>query len=86
MNKLLHEYNSYSRSTSKNPADADYFALNENIETNLKSPKFKVGDRVRITKYKNIFRKLKIVNWNWKIENCTLKIVRNLCDWFYVEN
>ena len=57
LNKLVHEYNSYSRSTGKNPADADYFALNENIETNLKSPKFKVGDRVRITKYKNIFSK-----------------------------
>ena len=57
LNKLVHEYNSYSRSTGKKPADADYFALTENIETNLRSPKFKVGDRVRITKYKNIFSK-----------------------------
>ena len=29
----------------------------KNIETNSKSAKFKVGDKVRITKYKNIFSK-----------------------------
>ena len=67
MNKLVHEYNSYSRSTGKKPADADYFALTENIETNLRSPKFKVGDRVRITKYKNIFSKGYTENWSKEI-------------------
>ena len=67
MNKLVHEYNSYSRSTGKKPADADYFALTENIVTNLKSPKFKVGDRVRITKYKNIFSKGYTENWSKEI-------------------
>ena len=29
----------------------------KNLETNLKTSKFKVIDRVRITKYKNIFTK-----------------------------
>ena len=67
MNKLVHEYNSYSRSTGKKPADADYFALTENIETNLKSPKFKLGDRVRITKYENIFSKGYTENWSKEI-------------------
>ena len=41
----------------KKPIDADYSVLNEETKTNPKAPKFKVGDRVRITKCKNIFRK-----------------------------
>ena len=31
--------------------------MNENIETIPKAPKFKVNDRARITKYKNMFSK-----------------------------
>ena len=33
------------------------------IGTNPKAPKFKVNDRVRITKYKNIFSKGYTENW-----------------------
>ena len=29
----------------------DYFALSEKCELSHKAPKFKIGDRVRITKY-----------------------------------
>ena len=36
----------------------------EKIETNPKAPKFKVNDRVRITKYKNIFGKDYTENWS----------------------
>ena len=36
----------------------------EKIETNPKAPKFKVNDRVRITKYKNIFSKDYTENWS----------------------
>ena len=32
--------------------------------TNPKTPKFKVNDRVRITKYKNIFSKCDDENWS----------------------
>ena len=42
----------------KRPFDSDYSALPEKIKTNPKSPKFKLGDRVRMTKYKNIFSKV----------------------------
>ena len=42
----------------KKPVDADYSALTEKTETNPKAPKLKNGDRVRITKYKNIFSKV----------------------------
>ena len=41
----------------KKPINADYSALTEQIETNHKPPKFKVNDRVRITKYNTIFSK-----------------------------
>ena len=41
----------------KKAIDADQCALNEEIETNHKAPIFKVDDRLRITKHKNIFRK-----------------------------
>ena len=46
---------------------ADYSALTEKIETNLKAPKFKVNDRVRITKYKNIFSKDSTQNWSREV-------------------
>ena len=47
--------------------NSDYSVLNEEIETNPKSHKFKVGDRVRITKYKNLFSKRYTANWSRKI-------------------
>ena len=58
MNKLVHEQNNtYHGSIEKKAVDADYSALTEKIQANPKVPKYKVGDRVRITKYKNIFSK-----------------------------
>ena len=36
-------------------------------EVNDKNPKFKVGDRVRISKYKNIFAKGYMPNWSEEI-------------------
>ena len=58
MNKLADEYhNTYHRSVGKKPIHADYFPLIEEIQSSHKAPKFKVGDRVRITKYNNIFSK-----------------------------
>ena len=51
----------------KKPINANYSALTEKIEMNSKAPKFKVNDRVRITKYKNIFNKGCSENWSRKI-------------------
>ena len=36
-------------------------------ETNKKSPKFEVGDNVRISKYKNIFAKCCTPNWSEEV-------------------
>ena len=55
--KKLTDSNTYHHSINKKPINADYSALNKKIETNIKASKFKVNDRVRITKYKNIFSK-----------------------------
>ena len=43
--------NTYHHSIGKNPINAGYSAFSEKFEANSKSPKFKVGDEVRITKY-----------------------------------
>ena len=58
LNKLVYQYNNtYHHSLNKKPINVDYSALTEKIETNSIAPKFKVNDRVRIIKYKNIFSK-----------------------------
>ena len=65
LNKLVDQYNNtYHRSTGEKPINADYSALTEKIETNPQTPKFKVNDRVVITKYKNIFSKGCTGNWS----------------------
>ena len=68
LNKLVDQYNNtYPHSINKKPINADYSALTKKIETNPKVPKFKVNDRVRITKCKNIFSKVSSENWSREI-------------------
>ena len=68
LNKSVDQYNNTSHgSTGKKPINADYSALTEKIETNPKASKFKVNDRARITKYKNIFSKGYTKNWSREI-------------------
>ena len=68
MNKLADEYsNSYHCSIGTKPIDVDYFALSREIERNPKTPKFKVGDRVRISKYNSFFSKGDTENWSKEI-------------------
>ena len=68
MNKLVDKYQyTYNRSIGKIPIDTGYPALTVEIETNRKAPKFKVGDRLMIIKYKNIFSKGYTENWSIKL-------------------
>ena len=53
-------------------------------KTNDKDPKYKVGDRVRISKYKNIFAKGYTPNWSEEI--FVIKKVKNTVPWTYVIN
>ena len=64
LNILINQYNNNcNHSINKKPINADHSALTEQIETNPIAPKFTVNDRVRITKYKNIFSKSFTENW-----------------------
>ena len=51
---------------------------------NNKYPKFKVGDHVRISKYKNIFAKGYMSNWSEEIY--IIKKIKNTVPWTYVIN
>ena len=59
LDDIVDEYNNTYHITIKvKPIDVkDNTYINTDKETNDKDPKFKVGDRVRISKYKNIFAK-----------------------------
>ena len=50
-----------------------------NEESNEKDPKFKVGDQVRISKYKNIFAKGYSSNWCEEIS--IIKKIQNTVPW-----
>ena len=80
LNKLVDQYNStYDHSINNKPINADYSALTEKIETNPTAPKFKVSDRVRITKYKNIRGFTK----NWSKEIIIIDSVLKANPWTY---
>ena len=49
--------NTYHHSIKKKPSNASYSVLAEKIETNSKASKFKINDRIKITKYGNILSK-----------------------------
>ena len=59
LNDIVDEYNNtYHRTIKMTPVDVKYDSFAEYIEeSNEKDLKFKVGDYVRILKYKNIFAK-----------------------------
>ena len=64
LDNIAKEYNNtYHKSIKMKPVDAkDNTYSNFKKEVNDKNPKFKVGDHVRISKYKNIFTKGYIPN------------------------
>ena len=67
------------------PVDAkDNTYIDFKKEVNDKSAKFKVGDHVRISKYKNIFSKGYIPNWSEEI--FINKKIKNTVPWIYVIN
>ena len=59
----------------------DYCYAEYNEDFNKKDPKFKVGDLVRVSKYKNIFDKGYILNWS---EVFVVSKIKNTVLWTYV--
>ena len=53
-----------------------------NEDSNKKDPKFKVGDHVRISKYKNIFAKGYTPNWSEEV--FVVSKIKNTVPWTYV--
>ena len=86
LNDIVNEYNNTYHNTNKmKPIDVkDNTYINIDEETNDKDPKFKVGDRVRISKYKNIFAKGYTPNWSEEV--FVIKKVKNTVPWTYVIN
>ena len=69
LSDIVHEYNNtYHKTIKMEPIDvkSDSFA-EYNEESNEKDRKFKVGDHVRISKYKDIFGKEYAPNWSEEI-------------------
>ena len=85
LNKLVDQYNNtYHHSINKKPINADDSVLTEKIETNPKGPKFKVNDRVRISKYNNIFSE--DLTEIWSREICIIDSALKTNPWEYKIN
>ena len=86
LNDIVNKYNNtYHRTIKMKPIDVkDNTYINIGEEVNDKDPKFKVGDHVIISKYKNIFAKGYTPNWSEKI--FVIKNIKNTIAWTYVIN
>ena len=86
LDDIVNEYNNtYHRTIKIKPIDLkDNAYINIGREVNDKDLKFKVGDHVRISKYKNIFAKGYTANWS-EI-NFVIKKIKNTVLWTYVNN
>ena len=69
LDDIVNKYNNTVHKTIKmKPIDvADGSFVEYNDESNKKDPKFKIGDHVRISKYKNIFAKGYSPNWSEEV-------------------
>ena len=86
LDDIVHEYNNtYLRSIKMKPIDVkDNTYIDFKKEVNDKDPTFKVGDRVRILKYKNIFAEGYTPNWSEKV--FVISKIKNTVPWTYVIN
>ena len=86
LDDIVKEYdNKYHTSIKMKPIDVkDNRYINFKKEINNKDPKFKVGDHVRISKYKNIFAEGYMPNWSEEI--LVIKKIKNTVPWTYVIN
>ena len=86
LNAIVNKYNNTYHTTIKmKPIDVkDNTYINTNKEINYKDPKFKVGDYVRISKYKNIFVKGYMPNWSEEV--FVVDKIKNTVPWTYVIN
>ena len=84
MDDIVNKHNStYHRLIKMKPVNVTSSTyINSSKETNDEDPKLKVGDIVRISKYKNIFSKGYVPNWSEKV--FVITNVKNAVPWTYV--
>ena len=86
LDDIVDEYNNaYHKTIKINPIDVkDNTYIDFEKEVSDKDLKFKVGDYVRISKYKNIFAKRYMPNWSEKV--FIISKIKNTVPWTYVIN
>ena len=83
LDDIVKKYNSARHRTIKRkPTDVkDNTYINTDKKINNKDPKFKVGDRVRISKYKNVFAKGYVPNWSEEV--FVVNKIKDTVPWTY---
>ena len=86
LDNIINEYNNiYHRTIKRKPVDVENNTyVNFNKEVNNKDPIFKVGDYVRISKYKNTFAKGYMPNSSE--ETFVISKIKNTIPWTCVIN
>ena len=86
LDDIVGEYNNtYHKKIKMKSVDIeDNTYIDFEKEVNDKDPKFKVGDYVRISKYKNIFAKGYMKNWSEEV--FVVSKIKNTVPWTYVIN
>ena len=86
LDNIVKKYNNTLHSTIKmKPIDVkDNTYINTDKKINNKDPKFKVGDRVRISKDKNMFAKGYVPNWSEEV--FVVNKIKNTVPWTYEIN
>ena len=84
LNDIVHKYNNtYHRTIKMKPVDVKSNTyIDSSKEINDKDPKFKIGDIVRISKYKNIFAKGYVPNCSGEV--FVIKKVKNIVPGTYI--
>ena len=80
LDKIVNEYHkTYHRTIKLKPADIQPVTyIDYGVE------KFKVGDHVRISRYKNVFQKRAGYTQNWSEEIYVIKEIKTTVPWTYV--
>ena len=86
LDDIVKKYNNTQHSTIKvKPIDVkDNAYINTDKKINNKDPKFKVGNRARISKYKNVFAKGYVPNWSEEV--FVINKIKNTVPWTYEIN
>ena len=86
LDDIVNEYNNTYHTTikMKNIDVKGNTYINIDKDVNDKDPKFKVGDHLRISKYKNIFAKGYTPNWSEEV--FVIKEIKSTVPWTYLIN